>query len=232
MQNTDSEAAQQLAAAFQAMNDYYQQRGIFQGEFGFGERPAIIVVDFANGWTDDAYAGGSRRLDSPVEHTRRLLVTARPLGIPIIFTTSPWRPKTGDQPFKSAADHSDNFRAWDEHACQIDERVRPQPEDYVIQKENASAFNSTHLGGYLIEQRVDTVLITGCSTSACIRATATDAKSLRFRPIVVRECVGDRSAVAHLFTLFDLQARFADVRSIDEVEAYLLECGKGVVTGA
>ena len=73
----------------------------------------------------------------------------------------------------------------------------------------------------VVRQRVDTVLITGCSTSACIRATATDAKSLRFRPIVVRECVGDRSAVAHLFTLFDLQARFADVRSIDEVEAYL-----------
>jgi nicotinamidase-related amidase len=79
------------------------------------------------------------------------------------------------------------------------------------------------LAGYLVDRRVDTVLITGCSTSACIRATATDAKSLRFRPIVVRECVGDRAAAAHIFTLFDIQARFADVRSLDEVLTYLRE---------
>ena len=91
----------------------------------------------------------------------------------------------------------------------------------MIEKESASAFSGTHLCGYLIEQNVDTVLITGCSTSACIRATATDAKSLRFRPVIIRECVGDRVAAAHVFTLFDIQARFADVRSLDEVSSYL-----------
>ena len=66
------------------------------------------------------------------------------------------------------------------------------------------------------DRLVDTLLITGCSTSACIRATATDAKSFRFRPIIVRECVGDRSPVAHEWTLFDIQARFADVVGVDE----------------
>lgn len=226
MNNTDREAEQQLAAALQSIDEYYKQRGIFQNTFGFGQRPAVIVVDFANGWTDDAYAGGSRRLDEPVEHTRRLLEAARAGNVPVIFTTSPWRPKTGDQPFKSAADRSAGFRPWDEHACRIDQRLTPYPEDYVIQKESASAFSGTHLSAYLIGHRVDTVLITGCSTSACIRATATDAKSLRFRPVIVRECVGDRSAAAHVFTLFDIQARFADVRSFDEVTTYLSELGR------
>jgi len=91
----------------------------------------------------------------------------------------------------------------------------------VIAKENASAFFGTHLAPYLIGHRVDTLIITGCSTSACIHATAVDAKSYRFRPIIVRDCVGDRSAVAHEWTLFDLQARFADVVPLDEIREYL-----------
>lgn len=221
MENTDQAAEQALAEAMQSIDKYYKQQGIFQDEFGFGKKPAIVVVDFANGWTDEAYAAGSKRLDAPVEATRQLIEVARPLGVPIIYTTSPWRPKCGDQPFKSAADPSEGFREWDEHACQIDDRLTPQPEDYVIEKESASAFAGSHLVGYLIEQEVDTVLITGCSTSACIRATATDAKSLRFRPVIIRECVGDRVAAAHVFTLFDIQARFADVRPLDEVSSYL-----------
>ncbi|GAF91370.1 unnamed protein product, partial [marine sediment metagenome] len=74
---------------------------------------------------------------------------------------------------------------------------------------------------YLIQHQVDTLLITGCSTSACIRATATDAKSYRFRPVIVRDCVGDRSAACHVFTLHDVQARFADVVSLKETLDYL-----------
>ena len=205
----------------QSVNEYYKERGIFQDRFGFGEKPAIVVVDFAYGWTDDQYAGGSRRLDDPVRNTQKLLETARPRKVPIIYTTSPNRPQGGDQPFKSAADFSSNYRKWDERACQIDDRVTPRPADLILEKENASAFFGTHLAAYLIQHQVDTLLITGCSTSACIRATATDAKSFRFRPIVIRECVGDRSAIAHVWTLFDIQSRFADVVPIGEVMAYL-----------
>lgn len=217
--------ARELEGAFREVAAYYRERGIFQGKFGYGARPAVVVVDFAYGWTDDAYAGGSRLLDRPVEQTARLLAaaraaTARGAPVPIIYTTSPYRPRTGDQPFKSAADASSAFRPWDERACQLDQRIAPQPEDLIIYKENASAFSGTHLVAYLIQQGVDTVIITGCSTSACIRATATDAKSSRFRPLIVRECVGDRCEVLHEFTLFDVQARFADVVSIDEVSAY------------
>jgi nicotinamidase-related amidase len=226
MINSDKEAEQLLAAALQSMDEYYQQRGIFQDRFGCGKTPAIVVVDFAYGWTDEAYAGGSARLDDPVRHTRTLLAAGRAASVPIIYTTSPYRPQSGDQPFKSAADASTGFRPWDDRACRIDERVAPEPQDLVIEKENASAFFGTHLASYLVQHRVDTLLITGCSTSACIRATATDAKSYRFRPVIVRECVGDRSAACHVFTLHDIQARFADVAPLDEMLTYLSACRK------
>jgi nicotinamidase-related amidase len=221
MTPSDEAARLLLRDAIRSVEEDYRVRGIFQDRFGFGRSPALVVVDFAHGWTDDAYAGGSRRLDAPVEATGRLLDAARARAIPVVYTTSPWRPGGGDQPFKSAADPSPGFRPWDERACRIDERVAPHPEDLVLEKENASAFFGTHLAPYLIAHGVDTLLITGCSTSACIRATATDAKSYRFRPIIVRECVGDRSAVAHEWTLFDIQARFADVVSLAEALAYL-----------
>ncbi|HIF01659.1 MAG TPA: isochorismatase family protein [Planctomycetes bacterium] len=221
MEIHDAAAERLLHDAMHSVSKYYEQRGIFQDRFEFGSRPAVVVVDFAYGWTDDAYAGGSRRLDGPVEATTRLLNVARTANVPIIYTTSPWRPDSGDQAFKSAADVSTGFRAWDERACQIDDRVAPAPQDLVIEKENASAFFGTHLSAYLISHGIDTLIITGCSTSACIRATATDAKSYRFVPIIVRECVGDRSAAAHVWTLFDIQARFADVTSLDETTEHL-----------
>jgi nicotinamidase-related amidase len=90
-----------------------------------------------------------------------------------------------------------------------------------VYKEHASAFAGTALIGHLTERRVDTLLITGCSTSACVRATATDAKSLGLRPIIIREAVQDRSELAHEWTLFDIQARFADVVTLDETLSYL-----------
>lgn len=214
-------AERDLEKAMQAVGEYYAARGIFHDRFGFGQSPAIVVVDFANGWTDDAYAGGSRALDGPVHETARLLASARPRGVPIIFTTSPYRPDTGDQPFKSAADRSEGYRAWDERACRIDARLAPQAEDLVIKKENASAFFGTHLAPYLIQRGIDTLLITGCSTSACVLGTAIDAKSYRFRPAIVRECVGDRSPWSHIWTLFEVQARFADVVSIAQALGYI-----------
>ena len=203
-----------------AVDAFYKERGIFQGRFGFGARAALVVIDMAYGWTDPAYAGGSARLDGAVAAIRRLLPAARGKGVPVIYTTSPYR----DTPqYKSAADFSPGFRKWDRRACAIDERLAPLPGEYVIEKEHASAFAGTPLVGYLVERRVDTLLITGCSTSACVRATATDAKSNGLRPIIVREAVQDRSELAHEWTLADVQARFADVVSLDETLAWLAE---------
>ena len=207
-----------LRVAMAAVDAYYRERGLFQGRFGFGRSPALVVIDMAYGWTDPAYAGGSARLDAAVAALQRLLPAARERGVPVVYTTSPFGGKP--QP-KSAADYSPGFRPWDRRACEIDERLRPQAGDHVLLKEHASAFAGTPLVGHLVGHRVDTLLIAGCSTSACVRATATDAKSHGFRPVIVREAVQDRSEVAHEWTLFDVQARFADVVGLEEALAYL-----------
>ena len=196
---------------------YYKERGIFQEKFGFGASPALIVIDMAYGWTDPAYAGGSARLDTAIAAIQHLLPLARAKGVPVIYTTSPF-PQTQ---LKSAADLSPRFRKWDQRACEIDERVKPEAGEQIIYKEHASAFAGTALVGHLLGRRIDTLLITGCSTSACVRATATDAKSNELKPIVIREAVQDRSELLHEFTLFDLQARFADVVALNSAMDYL-----------
>jgi maleamate amidohydrolase len=206
-----------LRAAMAEVDNYYKERGIFQDRFGFGGKPALVVIDMAYGWTDPAYAGGSSRLDTAVAAIQQLLPVARSKNIPIFFTTSPFTTPM----FKSAADFSPKFRAWDRRACAIDERVRPLSTETILHKDHASAFAGTPLVGHLLGKQIDTLLITGCSTSACVRATATDAKSYQLKPVVVREAVQDRAEVAHEWTLFDLQARFADVVSVDDTLAYL-----------
>src|SRR5437588_5766584 len=211
-------AMEQLRSAMHAVEEFYRERGIFQARFGFGQTPALVVIDMAYGWTDPAYAGGSARLDGAVAAIQRLLGAARERDMPIVYTTSPFTEEPG---FKSAADYSPNFRRWDRRACEIDERLRPRPGEYVLHKEHASAFAGTPLIGHLVASRVDTLLIAGCSTSACVRATATDAKSHQLRPITVREAVQDRSEIAHEWTLFDIQARFADVVGLEEALGYL-----------
>jgi nicotinamidase-related amidase len=207
-----------IRAGMAEVDAYYRQRGIFQGKFGFGVQPALIVIDMAYGWTDSAYAGGSARLDDAVAAIQELLPVARAKNVPVIYTTSPYSDKLQ---FKSAADYSPQFRRWDRRACVIDERVQPKPDEYIVVKEHASAFAGTALVGHLVERRIDTLLITGCSTSACVRATATDAKANGLKPIVIREAVQDRSEICHEFTLFDIQARFADVVNLAEALNYL-----------
>lgn len=207
-----------LKAAMAADDAYYKERAIFQGRFGFGKRPALVVIDMAYGWTDPAYAGGSARLDSAIAAIQKLLPACRAKKMPIVYTTSVYHEEPS---FKSAADFSPKFRKWDQRACAIDERVKPAPGEYVIGKEHASAFAGTPLTGWLVGHQVDTLLITGCSTSACVRATAVDAKSYQFKPIIVREAVQDRAEFSHEFTLFDIQARFADVTPLNDVLAYL-----------
>lgn len=207
-----------LRAAMAEVDAYYKARGIFQGQFGFGVRPALIVIDMAYGWTDPAYAGGSALLDGAINAIAQLLPVARAKKVPVMYTTSVYEEKPQ---FKSAADYSPKFRRWDRHACAIDERVAPLPGEYLVTKEHASAFAGTALVGHLLEQRVDTLLITGCSTSACVRATATDAKAYHLKPVIIREGVADRSEIAHEWTLFDIQARFADVVGLAEAQAYL-----------
>jgi nicotinamidase-related amidase len=212
----DLKAVQEV---IQSVRDYYDERGIFLTKFGFGRKPALIVIDMAYGWTDPAYATGSARLDEAVEGIRRLLPACRAKRAPIIYTTSPFR--EDEEVMHTRPEAGARYRAWDARACEIDARLKPQKGDFIIYKENASAFFGTHLASYLIERGVDTLIIAGCSTSACVRATATDARAYRFKPIIPRQCVQDRAAAAHEWNLFDIDAKFGDVVDIAEVLDYL-----------
>src|SRR5262249_34545222 len=117
-----------LQAAMAAVDAYYRERGIFQERFGFGEFPALIVIDMAYGWTDPRSAGGSARLDAAVSAIQQLLPAARAAGTPVIYTTSPFRT---EPQLKSAEDRAPRFRAWDARACEIDARLAPLPSEYV-----------------------------------------------------------------------------------------------------
>ena len=204
---------------------YYHERGIFLRGWGFGQRPALVVIDMAYGWTDPDYATGSRRLDEAVEGICRLLPICREKGVPVVYTTSPFRPHEEDDPMHRRQDPA--HRPWDARACEIDARLSPLSGELVIRKENASAFFGTHLAPLLVQHGVDTVLVTGCSTSACVRATATDARAFRFKAIVPRQCVQDRAEAAHEYNLFDIDAKFGDVVDIEEVIGYLRGLGEG-----
>lgn len=206
-------------AAIDSVRAYYQGQGIFLKKFGFGRKPALLIIDMAYGWTDPAYATGSSRLDETVRAIQELLPPCRAKGVPVICTTSPFRPDA-EEPMH-AQPGTKGFRRWDERACQLDQRLAPLPGDLVLYKDNASAFFGTHLAPYLIERGVDTLLITGCSTSACVRASATDARAYRFKAIIPRQAVQDRAEGAHEWNLFDIDAKFGDVVEMQEVLDYL-----------
>lgn len=230
-ESRDTEAAAAGRRAVATVRQYYDERGVFLQRFGYGRKPALVVIDMAYGWTDPAYATGSARLDQAVMGIQRLLPVCRSQDVPVIYTTSQFRPEEEAMHIRAAGDGS-RYRPWDERACQIDDRLAPQGGDFVLYKENASAFFGTHLAAYLVERRVDTLLVTGCSTSACVRATATDARAYRFKAIVPRQCVQDRAAAAHEYNLFDMDAKFADVVDIDDVLAYLAGLRGGAEAGA
>lgn len=215
---SDDDGLSAAREAIASVQVYYEEKGIFQPTFGYGSRPALLIIDMAYGWTDPSYATGSRRLDAAVDGIQRLLPLCRTGDIPVIYTTSPFRPEEEDP---MHARETGQYRAWDARACEIDERLAPEPGDLIIYKDNASAFFGTHLAPWLIERQVDTLLVTGCSTSACVRATATDSRAYRFHTIVPRQCVQDRAAAAHEYNLFDIDAKFADVVDVAQVIDYL-----------
>lgn len=220
MSSPMSELSQKtLADLRQDAADLYRNRGL-QHKIGFGQKPAMVVIDFALGWTDPKFPMGSD-LDAEVGVTQELLQLARPKGIPVIFTTMSYdvKAKEGNLYFRklpAIQQFVDN-----PEASQIDPRLEPGETDLIIDKKWLSAFHGTNLISYLVSHGVDTLILTGCSTSACVRATATDALGHGFIPIVVREAVGDRAKGPHEWNLFDIDAKLGDVVGKAEVIDYL-----------
>ena len=185
-----------------------------------GSRPAVLVVDFSCGFTDPECTLGADMTEQ-VEATRRLLDAARAKGLPVIFTTIGFEPSLKDgglwlEKAPALGDLQIGGR-W----VEIDPRLEPQEGETIVVKKGASAFFGTNLAAILISQGIDSVILCGATTSGCVRATAIDLLQYGFPTLVPRECVGDRAQAPHDANLFDIQAKYADVVSVEEALDYV-----------
>ena len=194
----------------------FEERGLTR-ELGFGQRPAVLAIDLVNAFTDPRLPFGSD-LDAVVEQARRVLDLGRRTGAPVLFTTVAYeRPDLADAGLWALkVPASATLRAGSPEV-ELDGRLERREGESILLKKYASAFFGTDLVSRLNALRVDTLVLVGCTTSGCVRATAVDAIQNGFRPIVVREAVGDRDPAAHEQSLLDLQAKYADVVSADSV---------------
>lgn len=198
---------------------FFKERG-FGLPLGFGKTPVLIVVDIANAFTDPASPLGSG-MDREVEQSNRLIDAAHASDVPVIFTTV-WydQEDLGDAGVWAKKQAGVKHLKAGTRAVQLDERLHRKSADALLVKKYASCFFGTDLVSRLNSHRADTVVICGCSTSGCVRATAVDACQWGYRPMVVREACADRSKAAHEQSLFDLHSRYADVVGIEETLAY------------
>jgi maleamate amidohydrolase len=199
--------------------EIYRLQG-FGGMVGLGLRPALCIVDFVNGFVDPALFGGGN-IAAAVAQTRGLLAAARQHGLPVAFSRVVYAEDGSDdcafvRKVPALARLTETAPAG-----QIVPELAPLPGEKILRKTQPSAFFGTGYADWLRQQGTDTVLVTGCTTSGCIRATVVDAMSHDFRTIVVRDCIGDRSLAAHDANLFDMEQKYADIMERDEVIAAL-----------
>jgi maleamate amidohydrolase len=193
----------------------------FHGRSGFGERPAVLVVDLSVGFTDPA-SPLVCDLDGVVAAVARILAAARAAGRPVIYTTVVYD-AAGE---RAASIFIEKVPALltlapGSRFVEIDRRLAPAPGEPGVQKYFASAFHGTALPSLLAAEGCDSVIVTGASTSGCVRATAVDALQHGYRTVVPRDAVGDRNPAAHDANLYDIDTKYGDVVSTDEVVEHL-----------
>lgn len=198
--------------------DVYDARG-FGGRQGAGRRPAVVVVDFIQGFTNPE-SRLACAADGAVEATRSLLDAAREAGALVVFTTVAYT----DEDLEHAAHFIAKAPALatlrpGSHWIEVDERLGRRDDEQVLVKLYASSFFGTELDDLLRDNGCDTVIVTGASTSGCVRATAVDALQYGYRVIVPRDAVADRARDAHNASLLDIDAKYGDVVSVDAAVA-------------
>ena len=203
------------------------ERARLGGSVTLGTRPVVLVVDFSRGFTDPECTMGSD-LTGEVMATTRLLAAAREKGLPVIFTTIGFEANLKDgslwlQKAPGLAELQVGGK-W----VEIDPRLGRREEEVVILKKGASAFFGTNLPSVLVSENVDTIVLCGATTSGCIRATAVDLLQYGYPTLVPRECVGDRARAPHEANLIDIQAKYADVVSVEDALSYLERVGGNV----
>ena len=201
---------------------------------GYGSRPAVMVVDVNYNFVGDVpepILDSIRKYRNScgeegwqgVYEIQRLLTAARAKSIPIFYSTGAPRLSplyAGRWTGKSAREEED-FQNQAYEGNEIVREIAPQQGDVVIRKDKPSVFFGTPLISYLNELKIDTLLVVGTTTSGCVRATVVDAFSYNFKVAVVEECTFDRGQASHMVNLFDMQAKYADVVSLQDVEGYL-----------
>ena len=221
---TSPEVKAALETVFSADSELYRDRG-FARRIGYGTRPALLVIDMANAWTRPGHAFSCDGMETILPANEQLLEAAREKSIPIAFTTTAYQDPRGprsDTGLWHLKIPAETLLEGSPEAA-IDDRLGPRPGEQVIVKKRASAFHGTYLAGWLRAQRVDTVIVTGVTMAGCVRHTTEDAIAEGFRPIVVREAVGDRVPGVVEWNLFDIDAKFGDVEPLESVLHYLRE---------
>jgi nicotinamidase-related amidase len=217
------------------------ERGRYGQTRGLGRAPALLVIDCQwNYIGDDAPitdqqgrwpAGGGERAWAAVRTIERLLTSARAAATPVIYTRNVQKRTTRFDMVSQKAGWDHSRTLDDDEGSQIVPSLAPRDDDVVVDKAYASAFWATPLLTYLVALRVDSVIVTGVSTSGCVRATAVDAASHGFSPAVVTDAVADRIQLSHAATLLDLWMKYADLMRSDEVEGYLGSLRSGASGG-
>jgi nicotinamidase-related amidase len=185
-----------------------------------GSRPAVVVVDFTNGFTDPRYPTGAD-MSGAVQATAQLLATARARDVPVVYTTIAY--DGGQAATLTWLKKATGMAALrlGSRLVEVDARLAPRPDEHLVVKTGASAFFGTALASYLASLRVDTVIVTGATTSGCVRATVVDAVQHGYPTLVPRDCVADRAKAPHDASLFDINEKYGDVVDLDDAVAYL-----------
>jgi maleamate amidohydrolase len=197
--------------------DIYHRQGMGKAA-GLGEAPALVIVDFVQGFADPAHFGGGN-IGPAIEETTRLLALARARGWPVAHTRVVYAEDGSDAGVFTLKAPSLRKLTEASPLSRIVPELAPRAGELVVRKQGASGFFDTPLAGWLGFRRVDTVLVAGCTTSGCVRATVVDAMQHNFRTVVVTDCVGDRALGPHEANLFDMGQKYADLMTRAEVEA-------------
>ena len=201
-----------------------ERRGLTR-VLGFGAAPAVLVVDFTRAFTEP---GDEMPLaadfSAEIEATKRLVASARAAGVPVYYTAAVYEePDLADAGiWAKKVPASTTLRAGTP-GVEIDPRLGRRDDEALVVKKYASAFFGTDLSSRLTARGVDTILLCGCTTSGCVRASAVDGLQHGFRVMIVREAVGDRNPAAHRQSMLDMQAKYADIVTLDAATGYLAE---------
>jgi len=209
--------------------DFYAARG-YRHRVGAGAHPALLVVDWSRAFTESAAAFPGGDFTGELKQTRRLLDAARGRA-PVIFTTIAYEPDMSDAGLWAVKVPWLARCQLGSPAVDIDPAVAPLDGERVVVKKFPSSFHGTGLDADLRAAGVDTLIVAGCTTSVCVRATVVDALQHGYRPLVAAEAVGDFVPEVHRVHLADLDARYADVTTVDDVVAYLTQRPPGKENG-